>query len=168
MGDGDAELRDVGFLLRDDRIELRDLGREVTLLLLPEAEDVGLVLRAPAVEVLQVLVGDRLLEFRRLIVGRAFRDRKSARPLRFAAGEDAGAVDLERVLAAVWLVNLRMRVSPTGRRSSKAVKLIAVVEALTSLTVAPRDFTWARGSISISHSRGVSASAFSIAAAARR
>ena len=55
-----AQLGDLFFLLRDQRIELRDLEGVLPLLVLAEAEQIRLVLRPPAVEVQVVLGDDRL------------------------------------------------------------------------------------------------------------
>ena len=62
MNDLLFQLVDLGLLRRDQLFELGDLSRVVALLVLAEAEEVGRVLRPPAMEVEPVLGDDRPAE----------------------------------------------------------------------------------------------------------
>src|SRR5438270_13695477 len=56
------QLRDLSFEFGDDRVELGDLDGILALFVFAEKEDVRVVLRAPAVEVLAVLLVDELAD----------------------------------------------------------------------------------------------------------
>ena len=99
MGDGDAQLRDVGVLFVQDRRVLGELGREVALFLAAEPEDVGVVLGPPVVEVVRVLLRDERAELLDLDELRALGEGDAARPVLGRGRGRRNAVDRERVPA---------------------------------------------------------------------
>src|SRR5712692_4837464 len=72
MGDGLAQPGNLFFQLLDERVEFRNLPGVLPLLVLAEAEQVGLVLGTPAVKVQTVLLDDYLAQFLSLFKGRPF------------------------------------------------------------------------------------------------
>src|SRR5262245_61968085 len=86
LGRGYPQFGDLLLLCLDQRVELRDLAGVLALLVLAEAEQVGDVLRPPAVEVQLVLLEDRLAQLLELVVLRAARDRHAPRPVLPAGG----------------------------------------------------------------------------------
>ena len=153
--DGTAA-RIVGFLGGHQRIELRNLDRVLSLLVLAEAEQVGFVLRPPAIEVELVLGHDRLAAVARPARRRARRQIGTPggpllRPCRVPTSP---AVDLQRVLArragrtrarrAARRPTARLRRDPAAAAaaascSSSAAKAnVAGSETWRRLTVVPR------------------------------
>ena len=103
-------LRDHLFLLGDERIEPRDLDGVVALLVLAEAEQIGVVLRPPAVEEEVVLAVDRGAERLRLI---QVRDVRRATP---AFGQSANLMMITFVPSILSFVRI------PGARSLSSVR----------------------------------------------
>src|SRR5579863_1364337 len=103
VGPGLAELGDLFFLGGNQRVELRNLATIAALLVFAEAEQVGLVLRPPAVEVEAILGDDGASQLLRLSELRPGAKDDTSLPLLGAGRVDRLAVNVQRV-AALWQI----------------------------------------------------------------
>ena len=111
-----AELKGVGHRLLEpvdlvlelgDRgIKERHLGGVLPLLMLAKPEQVGVILRTPAVEIEGVLPDDQFAQLFRLVVRRSAGDVKTGGPTRFIAVLYHLAIDQQRIAARIQPGNL--------------------------------------------------------------
>ena len=93
MWHGPTQTDDLGFLGGDQGVERGEFGGVLALFVFPEAEQICLILRSPAVEIQEVLAVDRFAEGLNLIlVGISGNDGSSRERWQVPAGEFA-AID---------------------------------------------------------------------------